>query len=582
MVFDDLAGTYHADIVRPTLTKTRRPVRPLPMPEFPEPSARPRRASERDVKRPLLRRPGVVIGGAITLVLIVGAVVAAWLTNPVLDLRGPRTLTAAAAPELRLDVRHPASISADDISATIDGEAVDAPAIDIDGSGRIAIQAPKLADGEHTARVTVRGAGLTQRTLRTSWSFTVDTVAPATRIALPAAGKAPVGDTTYVPAGTIAVTKQPLRVQVATEDGASISVSSTVAGSPREQADATGPHTAVSITLPEGAQELIVRSSDPAGNTTERRQKVIVDTTGPKLTAVVPTLVRDAALNLPVAISDLHGATLQVRMNGVEIENAVTIVSRTDAPGAADASSDGGGTTADGAEAAEAAGDDDSATDDGDDADASSDDAPAPIAARVRVVLEEGAFEGRHTLELIATDSLGSKTVQKQMLVVNSTESLSAATGLRVGARGADVTALHKALLEQKAGTKAQLLADIQAKTYGAATRTAVKSYQSREGIDSDGVAGATTISALTLRIVVNLSTHQLTLFSSGDVVKTWGVAVGAPEFPTPTGDFEIQSMQKNPTWTPPDSEWAKDAEVIPPGPDNPLGTRWMGIDGTV
>jgi lipoprotein-anchoring transpeptidase ErfK/SrfK len=86
----------------------------------------------------------------------------------------------------------------------------------------------------------------------------------------------------------------------------------------------------------------------------------------------------------------------------------------------------------------------------------------------------------------------------------------------------------------------------------------------------------------MTLHIVVDRATHKLTLFRGGKAVKSWGVAVGSPQFPTPTGDFQIQSMQKNPTWTPPDSAWAKDAEVIPPGPDNPLGTRWMAIDGTV
>jgi lipoprotein-anchoring transpeptidase ErfK/SrfK len=37
--------------------------------------------------------------------------------------------------------------------------------------------------------------------------------------------------------------------------------------------------------------------------------------------------------------------------------------------------------------------------------------------------------------------------------------------------------------------------------------------------------------------------------------------------------------MQKNPWWYPPDSDWAKDAEPVPPGPSNPLGTRWMGLD---
>jgi lipoprotein-anchoring transpeptidase ErfK/SrfK len=40
--------------------------------------------------------------------------------------------------------------------------------------------------------------------------------------------------------------------------------------------------------------------------------------------------------------------------------------------------------------------------------------------------------------------------------------------------------------------------------------------------------------------------------------------------------------MQKDPIWTPPDSVWAKGEKVIPAGPDNPLGTRWMGIHDTV
>jgi len=32
-----------------------------------------------------------------------------------------------------------------------------------------------------------------------------------------------------------------------------------------------------------------------------------------------------------------------------------------------------------------------------------------------------------------------------------------------------------------------------------------------------------------------------------------------------------------NPTWLPPNSDWAKDAKPIPPGATNPLGTRWIG-----
>ena len=35
---------------------------------------------------------------------------------------------------------------------------------------------------------------------------------------------------------------------------------------------------------------------------------------------------------------------------------------------------------------------------------------------------------------------------------------------------------------------------------------------------------------------------------------------------------------QRNPWWRPPNSEWAKGLKPVPPGPGNPLGTRWMGI----
>jgi L,D-transpeptidase ErfK/SrfK len=48
--------------------------------------------------------------------------------------------------------------------------------------------------------------------------------------------------------------------------------------------------------------------------------------------------------------------------------------------------------------------------------------------------------------------------------------------------------------------------------------------------------------------------------------------------YPTPLGRFRIVVKWKNPWWYPPDSDWAEGKEPIPPGPGNPLGTRWMGI----
>jgi lipoprotein-anchoring transpeptidase ErfK/SrfK len=56
-------------------------------------------------------------------------------------------------------------------------------------------------------------------------------------------------------------------------------------------------------------------------------------------------------------------------------------------------------------------------------------------------------------------------------------------------------------------------------------------------------------------------------------------VATGQAIYPTPIGSFAIVNMQRDPWWyPPPDAPWAKGAEPIPPGPGNPLGTRWMGL----
>ena len=79
--------------------------------------------------------------------------------------------------------------------------------------------------------------------------------------------------------------------------------------------------------------------------------------------------------------------------------------------------------------------------------------------------------------------------------------------------------------------------------------------------------------------VVIRRGSNRLTLFDGPSVVRTFTIATGAPEFPTPVGNFEIVVKERDPWWNPPDSEWAKDAKPIPPGPGNPLGTRWMGLD---
>jgi lipoprotein-anchoring transpeptidase ErfK/SrfK len=78
--------------------------------------------------------------------------------------------------------------------------------------------------------------------------------------------------------------------------------------------------------------------------------------------------------------------------------------------------------------------------------------------------------------------------------------------------------------------------------------------------------------------IVIHRGGNRLNLYRGMRPWRAFGVATGQSAYPTPLGRFEIVVKWKNPWWYPPDSPWAKDEKPIPPGPGNPLGTRWMGI----
>jgi lipoprotein-anchoring transpeptidase ErfK/SrfK len=79
--------------------------------------------------------------------------------------------------------------------------------------------------------------------------------------------------------------------------------------------------------------------------------------------------------------------------------------------------------------------------------------------------------------------------------------------------------------------------------------------------------------------IVINRAANTLDLYDSTRRVRVFHVATGQYAYPTPSGLWRIVDMQENPWWTPPASPWAAGARPIPPGPGNPLGTRWMGLN---
>jgi lipoprotein-anchoring transpeptidase ErfK/SrfK len=78
--------------------------------------------------------------------------------------------------------------------------------------------------------------------------------------------------------------------------------------------------------------------------------------------------------------------------------------------------------------------------------------------------------------------------------------------------------------------------------------------------------------------IVIRRGSNRLFLYKGMKPWRSFTVATGQAIYPTPLGKFDIVVKWKDPWWYPPDSPWAQGAKPIPPGPGNPLGTRWMGL----
>jgi lipoprotein-anchoring transpeptidase ErfK/SrfK len=79
--------------------------------------------------------------------------------------------------------------------------------------------------------------------------------------------------------------------------------------------------------------------------------------------------------------------------------------------------------------------------------------------------------------------------------------------------------------------------------------------------------------------VVIYRGSNQMHVYDGTRPWRTFPVATGQAVYPTPLGNWHVVDMQRNPWWRPPDSPWAKGLKPIPPGPGNPLGTRWMGLD---
>ena len=85
-----------------------------------------------------------------------------------------------------------------------------------------------------------------------------------------------------------------------------------------------------------------------------------------------------------------------------------------------------------------------------------------------------------------------------------------------------------------------------------------------------------TTTQAAEKKIFINSASRLMMLFDGNVKVAVYHLGLGKPTTPTPSGYYKILEKVINPSWIDPsDPEY----EILS-GPDNPLGYRWMQIQG--
>ena len=84
-------------------------------------------------------------------------------------------------------------------------------------------------------------------------------------------------------------------------------------------------------------------------------------------------------------------------------------------------------------------------------------------------------------------------------------------------------------------------------------------------------LAGAQT-TANPRQVVVSIPDRKLAVIENGRVVRTFAVSVGAASSPSPAGDFHIVNRVVKPAYY-------HSGTVVAAGPDNPIGSRWLGLD---
>ena len=83
----------------------------------------------------------------------------------------------------------------------------------------------------------------------------------------------------------------------------------------------------------------------------------------------------------------------------------------------------------------------------------------------------------------------------------------------------------------------------------------------------------ATTVTRTEPRLLLNLKTRRVFVYQGQKIIASYPVAIGRPGWETPTGQFRVIQMVREPVWEHPFT-----GQLVPSGKNNPLGARWIGL----
>jgi lipoprotein-anchoring transpeptidase ErfK/SrfK len=83
----------------------------------------------------------------------------------------------------------------------------------------------------------------------------------------------------------------------------------------------------------------------------------------------------------------------------------------------------------------------------------------------------------------------------------------------------------------------------------------------------------ATTATRTETRLLLNLKKRRVFVDQAQKITASYPVAIGRRGFPTPTGEFRVIQMVREPVWEHPFT-----GQLVPSRKNNPLGVLWLGF----